>query len=63
MIQSTEELISTDLLRTNKRISNKILPVGQPKFKAIKKYKTGKSKTYTKTIIIRNIVIHLEYTD
>jgi hypothetical protein len=49
MIQSTEELISTtDLLRTNKRISNKILPVGQPKIQSNKNTKTGKSKTYTK---------------
>jgi hypothetical protein len=32
-----EELISTtDLLRTNKRISNKILPVGQPKIQSNK---------------------------
>jgi hypothetical protein len=50
MIQSTEELISTsDLLRTNKRISNKISPVGQPKIQSNKNVKTGKSKTYTKT--------------
>ena len=49
MIQSAEELISTsDLLRTNKRISNKILPVGQPKIQSNKNTKTGKSKTYTK---------------
>jgi hypothetical protein len=49
MNESTEELISTtDLLRTNKRISNKILPVGQPKIQSNKNAKTGKSKTYTK---------------
>jgi hypothetical protein len=49
MNESTEELISTtDLLRTNKRISNKILPVGQPKIQSNKNVKTGKSKTYTK---------------
>jgi hypothetical protein len=45
MIQSTEELISTsDLIGTNKRISNKILPVGQPKFKAIKIQKQANQK-------------------
>ena len=49
MLQSPEELISTtDLLRTNKRISNKILPVGQPKITSNKNTKTSKSKTYTK---------------
>jgi hypothetical protein len=49
MNESTEELISTtDLLRTNKRISNKILPAGQPKIQSNKNVKTGKSKTYTK---------------
>jgi hypothetical protein len=49
MTQSTEELISTtDLLRTNKRISNKILPVGQPKIQSNKNTKSSKSKTYTK---------------
>jgi hypothetical protein len=49
MIQSPEELISTtDLLRTNKRISNKILPVGQPKIQSNKNSKPGKSKTFTK---------------
>jgi hypothetical protein len=45
LTQGNEELISTtDLLRTNKRISNKILPVGQPKIQSNKKMKTGKSK-------------------
>ncbi|TDE03155.1 DUF4290 domain-containing protein [Flavobacterium hiemivividum] len=49
MIQNPEELISTtDLLRTNKRISNKILPVGQPKIQSNKNSKPGKSKTFTK---------------
>lgn len=49
MIQSPEELISTtDLLRTNKRISNKILPVGQLKIQSNKNSKPGKSKTFTK---------------
>jgi hypothetical protein len=32
LIQSSEELLNTtDLLRTNKRVSNKIAPIGQPK--------------------------------
>ncbi len=49
MRQSTEELINTtDLLRTNKRISNKITPAGQPKIQSNKNVKTGKTKTYTK---------------
>jgi hypothetical protein len=49
LTQGREELISTtDLLRTNKRISNKILPAGQPKIQSNKNVKTGKSKTYTK---------------
>ncbi|WP_016989532.1 DUF4290 domain-containing protein [Flavobacterium sp. ACAM 123] len=49
LTEGTEELISTtDLLRTNKRISNKILPAGQPKIQSNKNVKTGKSKTYTK---------------
>jgi hypothetical protein len=49
LTQGTAELISTtDLLRTNKRISNKILPAGQPKIQSNKNVKTGKSKTYTK---------------
>ncbi|MDG2432854.1 DUF4290 domain-containing protein [Flavobacterium sp.] len=47
--QSTEELINTtDLLRTNKRISNKISPAGQPKIQSNKNTKTGKAKTYSK---------------
>lgn len=49
LIQSAEELISTsDLLRTNKRISNKILPAVQPKIQSNKNSKPGKTKTYTK---------------
>ena len=49
MRQSTEELINTtDLLRTNKRISNKITPAGQPKIQSNKTIKTGKAKTYSK---------------
>jgi hypothetical protein len=32
LTQSTEELLNTtDLMRTNKRVSNKIMPAGQPK--------------------------------
>ncbi|UQD56274.1 DUF4290 domain-containing protein [Flavobacterium sp. K5-23] len=43
MLQSTEELINTtDLLRTNKRISNKIIPVGAPKIQSNKNSKSGK---------------------
>ena len=43
MLQSTEELLNTtDLLRTNKRISNKIMPAGQPKIQSNKNGKTGK---------------------
>lgn len=48
MLQSTEELLNTtDLLRTNKRISNKITPAGQPKIQS-NKNKTGKSKPFQK---------------
>jgi hypothetical protein len=43
MLQSTEELLTTtDLLRTNKRVSNKITPAGQPKIQSNKNSKTGK---------------------
>jgi hypothetical protein len=43
MLQSTEELLNTtDLLRTNKRLSNKITPAGQPKIMSNKNTKTGK---------------------
>jgi len=49
LIQSSEELLNTtDLLRTNKRISNKITPQGQAKIQANKNNKTGKSKPYQK---------------
>ena len=49
MLQSTEELINTtDLLRTNKRISNKITPAGQPKIQSNKNLKPGKSKPFIK---------------
>jgi hypothetical protein len=49
LIQSSEELLNTtDLLRTNKRISNKITPAGQPKIQSNKNTKTGKPKPFTK---------------
>jgi hypothetical protein len=49
MLQSTEELINTtDLLRTNKRISNKIVPAGPPKIQSNKNLKPGKSKPFIK---------------
>jgi hypothetical protein len=44
LTQSTEELLTTtDLLRTNKRVSNKISPVGPPKIQSNKNIKAGKS--------------------
>jgi hypothetical protein len=49
LIQSSEELLNTtDLLRTNKRISNKIAPAGQPKIQSNKNSKTGKPKPFQK---------------
>lgn len=43
LIQSSEELLNTtDLLRTNKRMSNKITPPGQPKIMGNKNQKSGK---------------------
>jgi hypothetical protein len=49
LLQSSEELLNTtDLLRTNKRISNKITPTGQPKIQSNKNNKTGKSKPFNK---------------
>ena len=50
LLQSTEELINkTDLLRTNKRVSNKISPAGQPKIQGNKNNnKQGKPKTFQK---------------
>jgi hypothetical protein len=40
--QSTEELLNTtDLLRTNKRVSNKIAPAGPPKIQSNKNTKMG----------------------
>ena len=47
LLQSTEELLNTtDLLRTNKRVSNKILPVGQQGNK--NNNKPGKPKQFQK---------------
>lgn len=50
LIQSSEELINTtDLLRTNKRISNKISPPGQqPKIQSNKNVKGSKTKQFSK---------------
>lgn len=50
LLQSTEELINTtDLLRTNKRVSNKISPAGQPKIQGNKNnIKQGKPKPFQK---------------
>jgi Domain of unknown function (DUF4290) len=50
LLQSSEELLNTtDLLRTNKRVSNKILPVGQPKIQGNKNNnKPGKPKQFQK---------------
>ncbi len=46
LLQSTEELLNTnDLMRTNKRVSNKIMPVGQPK---IQSNKNTKAKPFQK---------------
>ncbi|WP_281228244.1 DUF4290 domain-containing protein [Flavobacterium aquiphilum] len=48
LLQSSEELLNTtDLLRTNKRISNKTGPSGQPKIQS-NKNKTGKLKPFQK---------------
>jgi hypothetical protein len=49
MLESTEALLNTtDLLRTNKRISNKIAPAGQQKIQSNKNIKTAKSKPFQK---------------
>jgi hypothetical protein len=49
LIQSSEELLNTtDLLRTNKRVSNKISPAGQPKIQSNKNIKNGKPKPFQK---------------
>jgi hypothetical protein len=48
LLQSSEELLNTtDLMRTNKRVSNKIVPAGQPKIQN-NKNKTGKPKPFQK---------------
>ena len=45
LLHSSEELLNTtDLLRTNKRISNKISAVSQPKIQSNKNSKTTKPK-------------------
>ncbi|AOW11159.1 DUF4290 domain-containing protein [Flavobacterium gilvum] len=49
LLQSSEELLNTtDLLRTNKRVSNKIGPAGQQKNQNNNKNKTGKPKLFQK---------------
>lgn len=49
LMQSSEELLNTtDLMRTNKRISNKIMPAGQQKIVPNKNIKSGKSKPFIK---------------
>jgi hypothetical protein len=49
LLESSEELLNTtDLLRTNKRISNKITPAVQPKIQSNKNTKAGKSKPFIK---------------
>jgi hypothetical protein len=49
MLDSSESLLNTtDLLRTNKRISNKIAPAGQPKIQSNKNTKAAKSKPFQK---------------
>jgi hypothetical protein len=48
LIQSSEELLNTtDLMRTNKRVSNKIIPAGQAKIQN-NKNKQGKPKPFQK---------------
>lgn len=47
MTQSTEELLNTtDLMRTNKRVSNKIMPAGQPKIAPNKSSKNQKTPVH-----------------
>jgi hypothetical protein len=47
LTQSTEELLNTtDLMRTNKRVSNKIMPVGQPKIAPNKPIKGSKTTVH-----------------
>jgi hypothetical protein len=51
MLQSAEELLTTtDLLRTNKRVSNKIAPASQPKIQSNKNVKAGKSNPAHKNL-------------
>lgn len=49
LTQSSEELLTTtDLMRTNKRVSNKITPQGPPKIQTNKNPKGGKPKPFQK---------------
>jgi hypothetical protein len=48
LLQSTEVLNTTDLLRTNKRVSNKIAPAGPPKIQSNKNTKMGNQIHKTK---------------
>ncbi|WP_264553596.1 DUF4290 domain-containing protein [Flavobacterium sp. N2038] len=49
LLQSTEELLNTtDLMRTNKRMSNKISPAGQPKIQNNKNNNKGGKKPFQK---------------
>ncbi|MGM8361202.1 DUF4290 domain-containing protein [Flavobacterium sp. ARAG 55.4] len=55
LLQSSEELINTsDLLRTNKRMSNKISAPGQPKIQSNKNMKGTKSKQFSKNNNTKN---------
>jgi hypothetical protein len=53
MIQSTEEVSTSDLLERTSEYLIKFCRLAT-KIQSNKNTKTGKSKTYTKTIIIRN---------
>lgn len=47
MLESNESLLTTtDLMRTNKRVSNKILPFSPPKIQSNKNAKTGKNPVH-----------------
>ena len=49
LLQSTEELLNTTgLMRTNKRMSNKITPAGQPKIQSNKNNNKGGKKPFVK---------------
>lgn len=52
LLQTTEELLNTtDLMRTNKRMSNKITPAGQPKIQGNKKSKDSeKPRSFQKKL-------------